>query len=1042
MNKEQTHRLGQGGAIDRRRVLRFTYDSVAYQGHAGDTLASALLANGVHLIGRSFKYHRPRGVLGAGAEEPNALVQLERGARTEPNERATQIMLVDGLVANSQNCWPSVRLDIGALNDTFSALFPAGFYYKTFMWPPGPRWWLRYEHLIRKAAGMGRTADAPDPDHYAHRYAHCDVLVIGAGPAGLAAARAALAQGARVMLCDESASFGGSLCTSDGAIDGAAARDWVARVQRELAAHPDATLLEHTTAFGYYDDNLVGLLQRVQTAGTAPFVPRQRLWKVRARRVVLASGAIERSIAYANNDLPGTLLADAARIYVERYGVRPGSRAVVFTNNDSAYASALALHRAGIAVAAVVDARPEADLHGALVARTREAGLPVLAASVVTKAHGRLHVRGVDVALLSRGVQSSRHIACDLVCVSGGWNPAVHLFSQARGKLRFDANLAAFVPDVSPLAIVAAGAANGRLGLDEALAEGHAAGSAAALQAGCAAPTARAMTADGADGAVGAVGAESTVTADGAVSAVSAVSTAGAVGAEVPHAQSLRCGPLQPLWEVASRDRSAKRFVDLQNDVTVNDIALASREGYQSVEHLKRYTTLGMGTDQGKTSNVVGLALLAAQLGRSMAEVGTTTFRPPYTPISLGALPGHAVGAYIEPTRRTAMHAWHAERGARFVNAGLWKRPHSYPQPGESEFDAANREALNVRTQVGLVDVSTLGKIELQGRDVAELLNRMYINRWDTLQIGRCRYGVMLRDDGIVLDDGTTSRLGDTHYLMTTTTVNAVRVMQQIELLLQRDWPELQVHATSVTEQWAAAALSGPNARAVLEKIVDIDVANAAFPFLAVAACQLRCESGTIPARLFRMSYSGENAYEIHVPADQGSGMWEAVMAAGEPLGIMPYGTEAMGTLRIEKGHVVVGAEADGRTTADDLGLGKLVNAAKWCIGKPLLERPALTAPDRWQLVGLSALDGAEMPRAAKLVADPDAALPNPMLGHVTAWCFSPNLKRWIALALLANGRARHGETLWAVSPLAKVRIKVRVEPACFIDPEGARLRV
>jgi sarcosine oxidase subunit alpha len=494
------------------------------------------------------------------------------------------------------------------------------------------------------------------------------------------------------------------------------------------------------------------------------------------------------------------------------------------------------------------------------------------------------------------------------------------------------------------------------------------------------------------------------------------------------------------LWSVPGRRRD-KRFVDLQDDVTAEDVALAAREGYGSVELLKRYSTLGMGPDQGKTSNVVGLALLAEATGRSIAEVGTTTFRAPYTPVTFGALPGQARGAHVEPTRYSAMHDWHVEHGAGFVNAGLWKRPHSYPRPGETPDDAAAREAKTVRSNAGVVDVSTLGKIELQGRDVAEFLNRIYINRWDTLAVGRCRYGVMLREDGIVLDDGTTSRLSAAHYLMTTTTANAVKVMQHLERLLQIDWPELEVYVTSVTEQWASAALAGPKSRDVLRRIVDIDVSNAAFPFLAVGECRVRGGSETIPARLFRMSYSGELAYEIHVPADCGRAMWEAVIAAGEPFGLMPYGTEAMSTLRIEKGHVVVGVEADGRTTADDLGMGKLVNAEKWCIGKPLLDRPALRASDRWQLVGLTALDGAAIPRAAKLVTDPDRAPPSPMLGNVTSWCRSPNLDAWIALALLANGRARKGEILWAVSPLADAKVRVRVGPPCFIDPEGERLR-
>ena len=914
----QPFRLPSGGIVDRTQPLEFEYDGATYQGYAGDTLASALLANGVHLVARSFKYHRPRGIFSAGAEEPNAMVQLERGARTEPNVRATTQELYDGLIASSQNCWPSVRFDIGAINNAVSRLIPAGFYYKTFMWPPTPKWWLKYEHAIRHAAGMGRAASEPDPDHYEHRYAHCDVLVIGGGVTGLAGASAAAQAGARVIVCDENAGWGGGVF--DAEIDGEPAQAWVRTKIAELDARPDVTLLSRTTAFGYYDGNLVGAVERVTDHLAAPpaHTPRQRLWKIRAKQVVLASGAIERPIAYANNDLPGTMLSGAALTYIKRYGVRPGSRAVVFTCNDGAYADALALHAAGVAIEAIVDARPSTSLSGALPAQARAAGLTSLAASVIVKAHGTQRVTAVDVASVTGGAM--RRIDCDLVCVSGGWNPAVHLFSQARGKLRYDDALATFVPESSPLPIVPAGAANGCFDLARALTEGHSAGVAAAERCGF---------------------------------------TAAAHPA--PRAASAARSPSQPLWSVPARSRSDKCFVDLQNDVTVNDIALAARENYQSIEHLKRYTTLGMGTDQGKTSNVIGLALMAQLLDVPIPKVGTTTFRPPYTPVTLGAIPGHEAGPHVEPTRYSAIHDWHAERGARFINAGLWKRPHSYPRftsiAGESEDDAANREARNVRTNVGVVDVSTLGKIELQGRDVAELLNRVYINKWDTLAVGRCRYGVMLREDGIVMDDGTTSRLSETHYLMTTTTVNAVKVMQQLEYLLQAEWPDLEVFVTSVTEQWTAVALSGPNSRKVLAKMVDIDVSNEAFPFLAVGTCNVRIAGGLIPARLFRISYSGEMAYEIHVPADRGRAMWDAVIDAGKELGLMPYGTEAMSTLRIEKGHVVIGAEADGRTTADDLGMGKLVNAKKWCIGKPLMNRSALTAQDRWQLVGLTALD-------------------------------------------------------------------------------------
>jgi len=998
------HRLASGGSVDRTRALRFEYDGSGYEGYAGDTLASALLANGVHLLARSFKYHRPRGVFSAGAEEPNALVQLARGARTEPNVRATTQELYDGLVAASQNRWPSLRFDIGAVNDVMSRFLPAGFYYKTFMWPPTPAWWLKYEHVIRRAAGMGRAAIEPDPDGYEHRHAHCDVLVIGGGLAGLAAARAAAYAGARTILCDENPWWGGGVCADASIIDDQPATQWVAETVKDLGALADVTLLPRTTAFGYYDGNLVGALERLadHLAAPPPHAPRQRFWMIRAKAVVLASGAHERGIAYANNDVPGTLLASAAATYVKRYAVRPGKRAVFFTNNDGAYGDALALHAAGVEVAGIVDVRPESRAPGSWPARARDAGLPVLNNAVIANVHGGRRVASAEVAPRAGG--AAKTIACDLVCVSGGWNPAVHLFSQARGKLRYDDALAAFVPDASPLPILPAGAVNGCFDLAAALIEAHGAGAAASRRAGIRASVA--LTAP-----------------------------------QAPRALPQPRAALQALWAVPAEAPGAKRFVDLQNDVTADDIALAAREGYQAVEHLKRYTTLGMGTDQGKTSNIVGLALMAEQLGVAIPRVGTTTFRPPYTPITLGAVPGAECGPHVEPTRTSAMHAWHAEHGARFINAGLWKRPHSYPRAGESEDDAANREALNVRTHVGVVDVSTLGKIELQGRDVAEFLNRIYINRWDNLAVGRCRYGVMLRDDGMVLDDGTTSRLAPMHYLMTTTTVNAVKVMQHIEYLLQVVWPDLEVHAASVTEQWSAAALAGPKARAVVAALVDIDVSNAAFPFLAVGACHVRAKAGAIPARLFRMSYSGELAYEIHVPADRGLEMWEAALAAGAAFGIVPYGTEAMGTLRIEKGHVVIGAEADGRTTADDLGLGGLVNPNKWCVGKPLLGRAGLVASDRWQLVGLEALEGARIPRGGKLVADPDHALPNPMLGHVTSWCFSPHRNAWIALALLMNGRARHGEQLWVVSPLADAEARVQIGPPCFIDPDGERLR-
>ncbi len=981
----QRRRLASGGsAIDRAQPLAFTFDGQRHEGYSGDTLASALLANGVHLVGRSFKYHRPRGIYSAGVEEPNALVQLARGARTEPNTRATTLELHEGLDAASQNRWPSLGFDVGAFANLVSPLLPAGFYYKTFMWPGTPRGWMRYERAIRRAAGMGRAPQAQDPGRYEHRYAHCDVLVIGGGPAGVAAARTAAAAGARVMICQQSP-----------------------RLEGEVAG-PEVTVLTRTTAFGHYDGNLVGAIERVtdHLANPDPALPRQRMWFIRAGAIVLATGAIERGIAYGGNDVPGSMLAGAAAAYVERYGVLPGARAVVFANHDAAYRSALALRGAGVDIAAIVDARSEAMLQGALPARARAEGLRMLSRSAIVRTHGRLHVAGVDVATEGGG---TTRLDCDLVAVSGGHGPAVHLFSHARGTLRYDERTASFVPDASPWPIACAGAVNGFCDTAAARQEGEAAGRRALALA------------EGAGRGPRVAAAPATVKA-----------------AETDSASRVATFPL---WSVPAARAGDKCFVDLQDDVTVDDIGLAAREGYQSVEHLKRYTTLGMGTDQGKTSNVVGLALMAERLATSIPQVGTTTFRPPYTPVTLGAFPGHAHGAHVEPVRRSPLHDWHAAHGARMANTGLWQRPHSYPRAGESEDDAAAREARNVRAAVGVVDVSTLGKIELAGRDAAGFLDRVYANRFGTLAVGRCRYGLMLREDGIVRDDGTTTRLDDTHYLMTTTTANAGAIMQHLERLLQVDWPALEVHAVSVTEQWAAAALSGPRAREVLARIVDIDVSNEAFPFLAAGRAMLRTAAGEVPVRLFRMSYSGELAYEIHVPSTHALAMWEAVLAAGEPFGIMPYGTEAMGTLRIEKGHVVIGAEIDGRTTADDLGMGKLVSAAKWCIGKPLCDRAALREPGRWQLVGLTAKPGSRMPRGGKLVADPRRTAPNPIEGHVTSWCDSPHVGASIGLALLAGGRARHGETLWAVSPLANAQAEVTVGPPCFVDPDGTRLR-
>jgi len=994
----QPFRTATGGRIDRAKPVTFTYDGKTYQGFQGDTLASALLANGVRLVGRSFKYHRPRGVSSAGIEEPNALVQLGTGARTEPNMQATRIELFDGLTAASQNCWPSVNFDVSAINSVFQKLIPSGFYYKTFMWPA--KLWMTYEHVIRNAAGMGRAPAEPDPDSYAHRYQHCDVLIAGGGPAGLAAALAAARSGARVILADDGPEFGGMALGRSDEIAGQPAADWVAATVAELSGLANVTLLKRTMVSGYYDHNMLVLNERVADHLPAPaqHQPRQRLWQVRANEVVLATGSLERPLVFADNDRPGVMLASAVQAYANRFGVRAGERAVVFTNNGSAYAAARDMANAGIQVQAIVDARDTVPETEAAIAR--DAGIGILAGHAVVAAHGAKAVHGVSVAPINTAGEIAgdvHEIVCDLVAVSGGWTPSVHLFSQSRGKLRYDEDLTAFVPNQSFQRERSAGAAKGSFALADCLAEGFQAGAEAATQAGF----------------------------DAATPATPAC------------AEEAPLRP-KPLWAAPfAHGHHGKRFVDLQNDVTAEDVALAHRENYISVEHLKRYTTLGMGTDQGRTSNVNGLALMAAHRGVEIPAVGTTTFRQPFSPITLGAVAGTDAHAHIAPTRRTPMHAWNEDRAAGFAPAGYWLRAEYYPRDGEAMWPAIWREAKHVRRKVGIVDVSTLGKIDLQGRDAAEFLNRVYINGFAKLPIGKCRYGVMLREDGLAFDDGTVTRLAENRYLITTTTGNAGPVMNHLEYLSQVQWPKLDVKMISVTDDWAGIAVAGPDSRRLLERVcTEVDVGGEATPFMAYREGKI----AGAPMRLFRISFSGELAYEINVPADFGQDVWQALLDAGEDLDVIPYGTEAMGILRIEKGHVV-GGELNGRATADDLGFGRMMSGAKPFVGQVMAGREAFAETSRRQLVGLVPVDKrTSVPRGAQIVADPAAAMPMLSQGEVTSRCTSPNLGHPIALALVENGRARLGERLYAHSPLTRETVEVTLANPIFIDPEGERL--
>jgi heterotetrameric sarcosine oxidase alpha subunit len=997
---EQPFRLEEGGAINRLAPLPFTFDGKSYNGYQGDTLASALLANGVRLVGRSFKYHRPRGIFSAGPEEPNALVELRTGGRHEPNTRATTVELFAGLEARSQNRWPDLVLDVMQVNSLLSPVFVAGFYYKTFMGLPG---WHFYEHFIRKAAGMGSGTTLADPDSYDKMHAHSDVLVVGGGPAGIAAALSAGRSGARVTLLEESDALGGRLRSDRETLGGAPAMNWVRAATAELDSLANVTVMTRTMGFGYYDGNVIAAVERVSDHLAIPpaFAVRQRLWHFRAKRVVLATGATERPLVFANNDRPGVMLASAARSYVNRFAVQPGKRAVVFANNDDGYATAMDLARAGISVHAVVDSRPGGN--PALKSRAEAAGIECLTGSAVIGTRGYLALHSVDIAPISADGRSvtgnSFNLSCDLLAVSGGWSPNVHLHSHSGARPVYDPTIAGFVPGEPRQAERSAGAAAGSFALADCLHEGGAAGAEAACLLGFEAKP-----------------------------------------IETPAAENQETKPLVALWQVPG---PGKKFVDLQDDVTASDVELAHREGYVSVEHLKRYTTLGMGTDQGKTSNMNGHALMAEARGEPIEAVGTTTFRPPYSPVAFGPLAGRDIGRHFAPTRRSAMHDWHAENGAIFVEAGQWLRPQYYLRDGEqnvkADFDRAiAREVTGTRASVGMVDVSTLGKIDVQGTDAAEFLNRLYINGWKTLAVGRARYGIMLRDDGLVFDDGTTSRIGENHYFMTTTTANAGAVMSHMEEYLQIHWPELDVKIVSVTEQWAAMALAGPKSREVLAAAVEgLDVSNEALPFMGVRETTI---AGAF-ARVFRISFSGELAYEINVPADYGRLVWERLMEAGAAHGILPYGTEAMAIMRIEKGHVA-GGELDGRTTADDLGLGRMASTRKDYIGRHMMGREGLTDAARPKFVGLVPVDGKTRARAGSiLVADPSVPPPVPKLGHVSSSAYlSPTLGHPISLGLVEGGMARAGETVWAMYPLRDEAVEVRIVDPVFYDKEGERL--
>ena len=995
----QKYRLDNIGYINRDKKISFTFNGKKYFGYEGDTLASALLANGIHLVGRSFKYHRPRGFFGAGVDEPNAKVQLYKGAKTEPNANATEVELVEGLIVKSQNCWPSVSFDFGAINNLFQKFFPAGFYYKTFMWPKS-FWYKVYEPIIRKAAGLGVAPLKPDPDRYEHKYEYCDVLIAGSGPSGLASALAAAKNGARVILAEDKSRFGGSLLVDEVTIGNKKGKEWADEAISQLKSMPNVIVKNRSQVFGYYDHNMMVMFERTRDHIENPnkFTPRQKLWYIRAKEIVISTGSLERPLIFGNNDRPGILLSSAAKEYLKVYGVLVGRKPIIFTNNDSAYDTAIEFKKNGINPL-VVDTRTNSD--SSVISEAKNLNIDIKFSHGIANTKGHLKVNSATIGKFNSDKSSYENleeVSCDCICVSGNWTPTVHLSSQSGNKLKFNETIDAFIPSQSRQKESTIGSANGSFTLKQALEDGFNKG----------------------------------FELSNKITNKNSKSTA-------PTSNERSYGEHDKFWCMPlPKNKHYKRFVDFQNDVAVSDIELAVREGFRSIEHVKRYTTLGMATDQGKTSNLNGLQLVSNIEGKIVPEVGHTTFRPPYTAVTIGTIVGREVGKHYRPTRKSPMHEWHEKNNAVFVDAGLWLRPRYYKQDNESLEEAAKREANNVRKNVGVCDVTSLGKIDIKGPDTAEFLNRIYTNAWMKLPVGKARYGVMLREDGIVFDDGTTTRISENHFHMTTTTAQAVNVLAHLEYYLQVVWPELNVNVLSTTEQWAGAALAGPNSRELLSKLFpETNILNEALPFMGYKESDLF----GVPARIFRISFSGELAYEINVESNYGTFMWEKIIEFGQEMNIEPYGTEALSTLRIEMGHVA-GSELDGRTIPYDVSLEGMLSKKKDFIGKRSLTREAFLNPKREKVVGVIPLDKkTTIPEGSHLVKDGNASSPNPKLGHVSASCWSVEYNNPFSLAIIQDGKNRIGEKLYAVSPLNNKNIAVEIVSSHYVDPKGERVR-
>lgn len=1003
----QQNRLTNGGRIDRSTSLTFTYNGKSYQGYKGDTLASAMLANGIDVVARSFKYSRPRGIVAAGAEEPNAVLQLGATEATQvPNVRATQQELFAGLVCASTNGWPNVDTDVmGMIGKIGGNMMPPGFYYKTFMFPESL--WETYESMIRKAAGMGRAPRETDPDTYDSINQHCDVMVVGAGPAGLAAALSAARGGARVIIADEQNEFGGSLLNSVELLDGKPAVDWVNDVVQELRTFDDVTLLPRSTVNGYHDHNFLTIHER-RTDHLADLAPakmvRQRMHRVRAKWVVLATGAHERPLVYANNDVPGCMITGAVSAYINRYGVVPGNDLVVMTTNDYGYQAALDWADAGRKVVAIVDTRSVAN--GARVEAARQRGLTVITGSAVIEVQGSKRVTGVSIAALnasgSQVVGSVTKLKADTVASSGGWSPVIHLSCHTGSRPVWSDSVVGFLPGPTLQKQLTAGGINGQYETANALQEGFKAGQQALTTLGL-------------------------PNVEVALPEIKSVSMAAPMSLfHIPH--------LKPT------SQAPKQFVDYQTDVTAAGIEIACREGFEAIEHVKRYTAMGFGTDQGKLGNINGMAVAAKALKKTIPETGTTVFRPNYTPIAFGALIGRNCGALFEPERYTAMHKWHVEQGAMFEDVGQWKRPWYFPKAGETMQQTLNRECMAVRKAVGILDASTLGKIDIQGKDAREFLGRVYSNAWAKLPVGKCRYGLMCGEDGMVFDDGVTACLGENHFLMTTTTGGAAHVYEWLEIYHQTEWPEMEVYFNTVTDHWSTATITGPNSRKLLEELTDADISNEQFRFMDWQQITV----AGVPARVFRISFTGELSFEINVQANYGMAVWKKLIEAGEKYGLTPYGTETMHILRAEKGFIITGQDTDGSVHPYDLGMGWCVSNQKpfSYIGKRGMNRSDCVRKNRKQLVGLKTKNPTlVIPEGSAAVLDPNGTKPLSIEGHISSSYWSETLGRSIAMGFIKGGLDKMGESVYY--PLADgTVIEAEICSPIFFDPKGERQNV